>query len=57
VNVALQDDFSMNQTLSLYVHDRSRSWIRTRPTTRSVLLTLRVILDDPDIILRRQLDR
>ena len=58
VNVALQDDFSMNQTLSLYVHDTIPLMDPNAPDYALVLLTLaESILEDPDIILRRQLDR
>src|SRR6185436_9346992 len=58
VNVALQDDFSMNQTLSLYVHDTIPLMDPHAPDYALVLLTLaESILEDPDIILRRQLDR
>jgi hypothetical protein len=58
VNVELQDDFSMDQTLSLYL-------LETLPLVDPqsldyplVLLTLvESILEDPDIILRKQLDK
>ena len=58
VNVALQDDFSMNQTLSLYVHDTLPLLDPQAPDYALRVLTLvESILEDPDIILRRQLDR
>ena len=58
VNVALQDDFSMNQTLSLYVHDSLPLMDPQAPDYALVVLTLvESILEDPDIILRRQLDK
>jgi superfamily II RNA helicase len=58
VNVALQDDFSMNQTLSLYVHDTLPLMDPAAPDYALVVLTLvESILEDPDLILRRQLDK
>lgn len=58
VNVALQDDFSMNQTLSLYLHDTIPLLDPQAPDYALDLLTLvESILENPDVILRRQLDR
>lgn len=58
VNVALQDDFSMDQALSLYLHDTIPLMDPQAPDYALVLLTLvESILEDPDIILRRQLDK
>ncbi len=58
VNVALQDDFSMNQTLSLFVHDTLPLMDPEAPDYALVLLTLvESILEDPELILRRQLDK
>jgi len=58
VNVALQDDFSMNQTLSLYVHDTLPLMDPQAPDYALVVLTLvESILEDPDLILRKQLDK
>ena len=58
VNVALQDDFSMNQTLSLYLHDTLPLMDPHAPDYALVVLTLvESILEDPDLILRRQLDK
>ncbi len=58
VNVALQDDFSMTQTLSLFLHDTIPLMDPKAPDYALVLLTLvESILEDPDIILRRQLDK
>jgi len=58
VNVALQEDFSMNQTLSLYVHDTIPLMDPQAPDYALVVLTLvESILEDPDLILRRQLDK
>jgi superfamily II RNA helicase len=58
VNVELQDDFSMDQTLSLYLLETLPHLDRNAPEYAYDLLTLvESILEDPDIILRRQLDR
>jgi hypothetical protein len=58
VNVALQDDFSMDQALSLYLHDTLPLMDPQAPDYALVLLTLvESILDNPEIILRKQLDR
>ena len=58
LNVGLQQDFSMHQTLSLYVHDTLPLMDPQAPDYALVLLTLvESILEDPDLILRRQLDR
>ena len=58
VNVELQDDFSMDQTLSLYLLDTIPLLDPQPPDYALDLLTLvESILEDPDIILRKQLDR
>jgi superfamily II RNA helicase len=58
VNVELQDDFSMDQTLSLYLLDTIPLIDPQAPDYPLVLLTLvESILEDPDIILRKQLDK
>ncbi|MEO8427147.1 MAG: DUF3516 domain-containing protein [Verrucomicrobiota bacterium] len=58
VNVELQDDFSMDQVLSLYVHDTIPLMDPLQPDYALVLLTLvESILEDPHIILRKQLDK
>ncbi len=58
VNVSLQEDFSMNQALSLYVHDTLPLMDPEAPDYALVVLTLvESILEDPDLILRRQLDK
>ena len=58
VNVELQDDFSMDQTLSLYLLDTLPLVDPQQPDYPLVLLTLvESILEDPDIILRKQLDK
>lgn len=58
VNVELQDDFSMNQALSLYLLETLPLLDPESPDHALDLLTLvESILEDPDIILRKQLDR
>jgi superfamily II RNA helicase len=58
VNVQLQDDFSLDQTLSLYLIDTIYFLDPQAPDYALDLLTLvESILEDPDMILRRQLDR
>jgi len=58
VNVDLQDDFSMDQVLSLYLLETIPLMDPQAPDYALVLLTLvESILEDPDIILRKQLDK
>jgi hypothetical protein len=58
VNVELQDDFSMDQALSLYLIETIPLMDPQAPDYALVLLTLvEAILEDPDIILRKQLDK
>ena len=58
VNVALQEDFSMDQTLSLYLLDTIPLLDPEAPDYALDLITLvESILENPDIILRKQLDR
>src|SRR5208282_3485529 len=58
VNVELQDAFSMDQALSLYLLDTIPLLDPQAPDYPLVLLTLvESILENPDIILRKQLDR
>ena len=58
VNVDLQEDFSMDQVLSLYLLDTIPLMDPEAPDYALVLLTLvESILEDPDIILRKQLDK
>jgi superfamily II RNA helicase len=58
VNVELQDDFSMDQTLSLYLLETIPLVDPQAPDYALVLLSLvEAILEDPDIILRKQLDK
>jgi hypothetical protein len=58
VNVDLQDDFSMDQALSLYLLETLPLLDPDSPTYALDLLTLvESILENPELILRRQLDR
>jgi len=58
VNVELQEDFSMDQTLSLYLLETLPQVDPQQPDYPLVLLTLvESILEDPDIILHKQLDK
>jgi len=58
VNIELQDDFSMDQVLSLYLLDTIPLLDPQAPDYALVLLTLvESILENPEIILRKQLDR
>jgi hypothetical protein len=58
VNVELQDDFSMDQTLSLYLIETIPLLNPEAPDYALDLITLvESILENPDIVLRKQLDR
>ncbi|MFA6111409.1 MAG: DUF3516 domain-containing protein, partial [Candidatus Latescibacterota bacterium] len=58
VNVELQDDFSMDQALSLYLLETIPLLDPEAPEYALVVLTLvESILEDPAVILRKQLDR
>jgi hypothetical protein len=58
VNVDLQDDFSMDQTLSLYLLETIPLLDPDAPDYALDLVTLvESILENPELILRRQLDR
>ena len=58
VNVELQDDFSMNQALSLYLLETLPLLDAAADAYPLDLLTLvESILEDPDLILRRQIDK
>jgi len=58
VNVDLQDDFSMDQALSLYLLETLPLLDHSGETHALDLLTLvESILENPDLILRRQLDK
>jgi superfamily II RNA helicase len=58
VNVELQDDFSMDQTLSLYLFETLGLLDPQAPDYALDLITLvESILENPDLILRKQLDK
>jgi hypothetical protein len=58
VNVDLQEDFSLNHALSLYLLDSLLLLDPHSPTHALEVLTLtESILESPDLILRKQLDR
>lgn len=58
VNADLQDDFSMNQTLSLYILATLPLMDPEAPDYALVVLSLvEAILDNPEVIVRRQLDK
>src|SRR5690606_5660371 len=58
INVELQEDFSLDQTLSLYLHDTLKVIDPESPNYHLDLLTLaEAIVQNPDAILRRQLDK
>jgi len=58
VNATLQDDFSMDHELSMYVLETVPLINPAQPDYALLLLTLvESILEDPDIILRKQLDK
>jgi superfamily II RNA helicase len=58
VNVELQDDFSLDQTLSLYLLDTIRLLDPEAADYALDLITVvESILENPDIILRKQLDK
>jgi superfamily II RNA helicase len=58
VNIDLQDDFSMDQVLSLYLLETIPLLDRQAPAYPLDLLTLvESILENPDMILRKQLDK
>ncbi|WP_038171885.1 DEAD/DEAH box helicase [Verrucomicrobium sp. BvORR106] len=58
VNVALQDDFSLNYTLSLYLIDTLSLIDPNSPGYAADVMTLcESILENPDTILRRQLSK
>lgn len=58
VNLELQDDFSLNQALALYCIDTLGLLDQNAPDYALKLLSLaESILEDPDAILRRQLDK
>jgi hypothetical protein len=58
VNVELQDDFSLNHTLALYVIDTLAIIDPASPTYAADVMTLcESIMENPEVILRRQLGK
>jgi superfamily II RNA helicase len=58
IDADLQRDFSLNQTLSLYLVDTLPGLDRQSPEYALDVLTLvESILENPDVVLRKQLDR
>lgn len=58
INVSLQEDFSLNHTLALYLLDTIKLLDPQDPEYALDLLTLvESIVENPDVILRKQLDR
>ncbi|MDP0501534.1 MAG: DUF3516 domain-containing protein [Verrucomicrobiota bacterium JB022] len=58
VNVSLQQDFSLNQALSLFLIDTVRRLDRETPEyTRIILALVEAVLEDPGIILRAQVSK
>lgn len=58
VNIALQDDFSLHQALSIYLIDTLQKLDRESPDYALDVLTLcEAIVEDPEVILRAQLSR
>jgi superfamily II RNA helicase len=58
VSGALQRDFSMNQTLSLYLLEALEALDKESPTyALDVLSLVEAILENPDVVLFRQLDK
>ncbi|MBM3856217.1 MAG: DUF3516 domain-containing protein, partial [Verrucomicrobia bacterium] len=58
VNVELQEDFSLHQALSLYLIDTLARLDREAPEYHLDVLTLcEAIVEDPEAILRRQVDK
>ena len=58
INVELQDDFSLDETLSLYLHDTLKLIDPESPNYHLDLLTLcESIVENPEVVLRRQLDK
>lgn len=58
VNVALQDDFSLHQALSIYLIDTVGKLDRESPDYALDVLTLcEAIVEDPEVILRAQVSR
>lgn len=58
LNVELQDDFSLHQALSLYLLDTLAKLDKASPDYPLEVLTLcEAIVEDPDALLRRQVDK
>ena len=58
VNLDLQDDFSMNQPLSLYLIDTLPKLDKESPDyALNVLSLVESIVENPDLILKKQLDK
>ena len=58
VNLALQDDFSLHQALSIYLIDTLQKLDRESPDYALDVLTLcEAIVEDPEVILRAQVSR
>src|SRR5258708_26940026 len=58
VSGELQRDFSLNQTLSLYLLEALEALDKSAPTYAfDVLSLVEAILEDPDVVLYRQLDK
>ncbi len=58
VNLALQDDFSLHQALSIYLIDTVQKLDRESPDYALDVLTLcEAIVEDPEVILRAQVSR
>ncbi len=57
LNVELQEDFSMNQALGLYLLDAIPQFDRESPDyALNVISLVEAILENPEVILRRQVD-
>lgn len=58
INVQLQDDFSLDETLSLYLHDTVKLLDPQAENYHLDLLTLaESIVENPEVVLRKQLDK
>ncbi|MDX2110527.1 MAG: DUF3516 domain-containing protein [Verrucomicrobiota bacterium] len=58
VNIDLQQDFSLNQTLSLYLVDTVQTLDRDDPEYAfKVLALVESVLENPDTIIRKQIDK
>jgi len=57
LNIDLQEDFSMNQALGLYLHDAITQLDREATDyALNVISLVEAILENPDVILRKQVD-